>query len=265
MGPTKRQARIAGLPEVLNVSPAAGHAAAEGVLMMNPTKKQARVAGLLYLIAGLAAPIGLIYVPSKLIVSGNAAETANRIRAGEWLLRLGIGTELFHQVLFIFVVLALYRLFKGVNESLARLMVILGAVVSVPIVLLNAVNEVAALVLVKGQGFAAVLEASQRDALAYLFLYLHGQGIAVAEIFWGLWLFPFGILVVRSGFMPRVLGVLLMVAGAGYLADSAASLLAPAYAPAVSQVATVLEMGELPIIVWLLIWGVRGERAVVAA
>ncbi len=232
---------------------------------MTPSKRQARIAGLLYLIAGLPAPIGLIYVPSKLIVSGDAAETANRIRGGEWLLRLGIGTELFHQVLFIFVVLALYRLFTDVDKSLARLMVILGAVVSVPMVLLNTVNEIAALVLVKGQGFASVLDASQRDALAYLFLYVHGQGIAVAQIFWGLWLFPFGILVVRCGFIPRVLGVVLMIAGAGYLADSAATLLVPAYAPAVSQVATVLEMGELPIIVWLLIWGVRKERAVVAA
>jgi hypothetical protein len=228
---------------------------------MHSTKKQARVAGLLYLLASIPAPIGLVYVPSKLIVSGDATATAHRIRAFESLLRIGIASELFTQIIFIFVVLALYRLFKAVNETLARQMVILGALVSVPIVFLNVLNEIAALVLVSGADFLSVFDKRHLDALAYLFLRLHGQGIEVVAIFWGLWLFPFGMLVMRSGFIPRILGVLLMIAGFGYLVSSFTSLLLPQYAKLVGQFAMVLELGELPIIFWLLIWGARVPRS----
>lgn len=153
------------------------------------------------LLVVLSAPIGLVYVPGKLIVFGNATATANNIRASEWLFRIGIASELIHQVIFLFVVLALYQLFKAVNETYAN--------------------------------------------------------ITVVSIFWGLWLFPFGMLVIRSGFIPRVFGVLLMIAGVGNVADSFATLVLPRYAPAVSQVASPLQLAELPIVFWLLIWGAR--------
>jgi hypothetical protein len=224
---------------------------------MNSIKKQARIAGLLYLLLAIPAPIGLVYVPSKLIVSGDATATADRIRAFESLLRIGIASELFTQIIFIFVVLALYRLFKAVNETLARQMVILGALVSVPIVFLNVLNEIAALVLVSGADFLSVFDKSQLDSLAYLFLHLHSQGIDVVAIFWGLWLFPFGMLVIQSGFIPRILGVLLMIAGFGNVVGSVTTLLLPQYAKLVGQFATVLAFGELPIIFWLLIWGAK--------
>jgi hypothetical protein len=120
---------------------------------MNSTKKQARVAGLLYLVLAIPAPIGLVYVPSKLIVSGDATATADRIRGSESLLRIGIASELFPQIMVIFLVLALYRLFKAVNKTLARQVVILGALVSVPIVFLNVLNEIAALILVSGADY----------------------------------------------------------------------------------------------------------------
>ncbi len=227
---------------------------------MSTIKQQARRAGLLYFLLAITAPIGLMYVPSKLIVSGNATATADRIRASEWLLRVGIASELFHQVMVIFLVLALYRLFKPVNESLARQVVILGALVSVPIMFANVLNEIAALTLVRGAGFLSAFEKSELDSLAYLFLRLHSQGITVASIFWGLWLFPFGMLVIRSGFIPRVLGVLMMIAGLAYLASAATSLLLPQYSHAVDPVALVLEIGEIPIVFWLLIWGAREQR-----
>src|SRR5712692_55623 len=197
---------------------------------MNQTRKRARVAGLLYLLIGITAPIGLVYVPSTLIVPGDATATADHIRASESLLRIGIASELFHQTIAIFLVLALYRLFKAVNETYAWQMVILGALVSVPIVFLNVLNEIAALVLVSGADFLSVFDKRQLDALAFLFLRLHNQGINVASIFWGLWLFPFGMLVIRSGFIPRVLGVLLMIAGSAYLVSSFTSVLLPRYA-----------------------------------
>jgi hypothetical protein len=148
-------------------------------------------------------------------------------------------------------------LFKAVNEALAKQLVILGALVAVPIMFVNVLNEIAALVLVTGADFLTVFEKPQLDALAYLFLGLHGQGITVASIFWGLWLFPFGILVIRSGFIPRVFGVLLMIAGVGYLASALATLVLPRYAPLVSRVALPLEAAEVPIIFWLLIWGAK--------
>lgn len=106
-----------------------------------------------------------------------------------------------------------------------------------------------------------MFERPQLDALAYLFLRLHGQGIAVASVFWGLWLFPFGTLVIRSGFIPRIFGLLLMVAGVANLGGSFADLVLPRYAPLVSQVASPLQLAELPIVFWLLIWGAKTPDA----
>jgi hypothetical protein len=225
---------------------------------MNSIKKQARIAGLWYLLASIPAPFALIYVPSKLIVFGDATATANHVRASETLLRLGIASELTSFIIFIFVVLALYRLFKGVNEKQALAMAFL-ILVSIPISLLNVLNEIAALVLVSGANFLSVFEKGQLDALAYLFLRLHGQGFVVAQIFWGLWLFPFGILIIRSGFIPRFLGVLLFIAGSGYLASSFTSLVLPSYRHLVDQFTMVLTAGELPIIFWLLIRGAKDQ------
>jgi len=229
------------------------------------TRQQARLAGLLYFILGLIAPIGLILVPGKLIVSGNATATADNLRASEWLLRLGIASELVHQALAVFLVLALYRLFQPVDEMLAKQVVILGALVSVPIVFVNVLNDVAALILVSGADWLSVFEKPELDALVYLFLRLHARGITVASIFWGLWLFPFGLLVIRSGFIPRVLGVLLMIAGTAYLASAFATLVLPQYAPLVGKIALPLEVGELPIIFWLLIWGAKTRPTAAAA
>ena len=182
--------------------------------------------------------------------------TADHVRASGALLRFGIASELISSIVFIFVVLALYRLLKGVNKKHALTMVIL-LLVSIPISLLNVLNDIAPLILVSGADFLSVFDKRQLDALAYLFLRLHIQGFVVAAIFWGLWLFPFAILVIRSGFIPRVLGILLFIAGSAYLVSSFTSLLLPRYAPLVNQFAIVLEIGELPIMFWLLIWGAK--------
>jgi hypothetical protein len=133
--------------------------------------------------------------------------------------------------------------------------------VSIPILFLNVLNDVAALILVSGADFLSVFPKPQLDALAYLFVRLHSQGITVASIFWGLWLFPFGMLVVRSGFIPKVLGVLLWIAGASYLATSFATLILPRYASQVSRVAFPFSVAELPIVFWLAIWGAKAQPA----
>ena len=163
-------------------------------------KKQARIAGLLYLLASIPAFFAWVYVPNKLIVTGDATATANRVRASETLLRLSIGSELIGLIVFIFVVLALYQLFKSVNEKHALAMATL-LLISLPISFLSVVNEMAALIVVSGASFLSGFDQPQLDTLAYLFFRLHNQGLVVAQIFWGLWLFPFGVLVIRSGFI----------------------------------------------------------------
>jgi len=229
---------------------------------MDSTKKTARLAGLLYLLSSLPAPFALIYVPGKMFVRGDATATADRLRTSETLLRTGIGAELLSTCAFIFVPLVLYRLFKPVSEKNALAMLVL-ILLSVPISFVNVLNDLAALYFAGGAGanFLSVFDAHQRDALAYLFLRLHGNGYSLAQVFWGLWLFPFGICVIRSGFIPRFLGVLLMIAGVGYVADSTARLVFPQYADAVGRVAGILNFCELPIIFWLLIWGAKPQRS----
>lgn len=225
---------------------------------MNSTKSTARVAGLLYLLASLPAPFVLLYIPGKLIVPGNATATAHNILASESLFRIGIAGELITAAFFLFVPLALYRLLRGVNKGQASLMVTLFAV-SVPISFVNALNSIAALMLVRGADFLSVFDQPQREALAMLFLRLHSQGFVGAQIFWGLWLFPFGLLVYKSGFLPRILGVLLMINCFAYLADSFTSLLWPAYLHTVSQVTLAPKFGELAILLWLLIIGAKDQ------
>jgi hypothetical protein len=224
---------------------------------LDAIKKQAHTAGVLYLLIGITAPIALEYVPGRLFVVNNASETADRLRASGWLVHASIGSELFYQVTAIFLTLALYRLFKAVDEKQAALVVILGALVSVPIIFVNVLNEVAALILVSGASYLSVFDKPQLDALAYLFLRLHMRGIDVASVFWGLWLFPFGTLVIRSGFIPRVFGFLLWIAGVGYLAAATNALVLPQRVPIIGQVAGIMVIAEVPIILWLLIWGAR--------
>jgi hypothetical protein len=231
---------------------------------MNSTKKTARVAGLLYLLAGIPAPFVLIYIPHTLIVPGNATATAHNILASESLFRIGIAGELITAAFFLFVPLALYRLLKGVNKGQASLMVTLFAV-SVPISFMNVLNSIAALMLVRGADFLSVFDQPQREALAMLFLRMHSQGFVAAQIFWGLWLFPFGLLVYKSGFLPRILGVLLMINCFAYLADSFTSLLWPAYFHAVSQVTLAPKFGEVAIILWLLIIGAKDQPLAAAS
>ena len=223
---------------------------------MNAIKKQAHTAGVLYVLASITAVFAWIYVNGKIFVRDDATATANNIRAFASLLRLGIASEVIGSVLFIFVVLALYRLFKSVSEKHAMAMAIL-LLISTPISLLSVLGELAALIVAGGANFLSTFDQYQLDSLSYLFFRLHGQALVVAQVFWGLWLFPFGLLVIRSGFIPRFLGYLLWIAAFGHLANSATALLSPTYRQAVGQFADPLQMAELPIIFWLLIWGAR--------
>ena len=223
---------------------------------MSSTKNPGRVAGLLYILVSILGFFAMGYVPNKLIVHGNAAATASNILASETLFRLGIAGELIGQAGFIFVALALYDLFKGVHRRQASLMVIL-IVVSIPIAFLNELNAIAALVLVRGADFLSIFEKPQREALAMLFLKLHGQGFVVAEMFWGLWLFPLGLLVYRSQFLPRFLGIWLVFAGVAWVILSLVGLLLPQYEDKVYSYSQPAFFGEIALMLWLLIKGAR--------
>jgi len=231
---------------------------------MNSTKKIARLAGVLYLVNGLAGFFGIVYVPGKLIVSGNTAATASNILASERLFRLGIVSELICAAEFIYLVWVLYRLFGGVNKTHAALMVIWG-LAFIPVMTVNVLSEIAALVLLRGTDYLAVISQLNREALAMLFLDLHRYGYVIGWIF-GPWLFHLGVLIYRSGFIPRFLGVLLVAAGFGYLADSVTPLLLPSYANVVSRIAGIpLTLGEPALILWLLIVGAKGQSLKAAA
>lgn len=231
--------------------------------MAQPTEHQIvsiRSAGFLYIAMALTAPFALLYIPGKLIVRGDAAATAELIRNSEQLFRLGIGLELFHQAIAVFLVLALYRLFRPIDETQAKLLVMLGALVSVPVMFLNVLNHIAALIVLGRPDYLSSFTNDQLESLAYLFIRLHEQGIDIASIFWGLWLFPFGILVIRSGFVPRIIGYLLYVAGAAYVLAAATSLLLPAYASSVGEIALIFEMGELPVLFWFVFRAIKPPR-----
>jgi hypothetical protein len=220
-------------------------------------RSQARRAGLLYALQSSLAPFAYLYVPGVLLVEGSALATADRVRASENLLRAAIVSELYGVTLLVFASLALYQLFKKVDERNAVLMAAL-MLVSVPISYVNSLFNIAPLVLIKNPAIAAALEPGQAAALATFFLRLHNSGLVVNQIFWGLWLFPLGVLVIRSGFIPRWLAYPLFFAGAGYVTHSLGALL-PASMRSITQYGQILGVGEIPFSLYLLIRGARGH------
>jgi uncharacterized protein DUF4386 len=225
---------------------------------MNSSKRKARIAGLLYLLLALTGVFNLIYVPTTLFVSGDATATVANIVSFELLFRTGILSGLISNILFVFLVLALYRLFKEINHKQAILMVTL-VVISVATSFVNTFNQIAVLILLSGADFLSVFEKPQLDAAAYVFLRVHSHALQIIQIFWGLWLFPFGLLVYKSRFIPKILGVFLFIAGFAYLLSSFTYLVLPQYNATISPVITVLESAELPIILWLLFVGVKTQ------
>lgn len=230
---------------------------------MHPLNKTARIAGFLYLLVVITGFFSLMYVPGKLFVPGDASAMANNILAHQSLFRAYIVVGLFSELLFIATVLALYQLLKGVGPQFAILMVLL-VLLDAPLGFVSAANDVAALTFLRGADFLAVFDPAQRNALAILLLKLNGQGILISEIFWGLWLFPLGVLVYRSRFLPRLLGIWLIVNGVAYVMLSATGLLWPEHLKTASMMATPILLGEVVFTLWLLIVGIRMPRSPVA-
>jgi hypothetical protein len=224
---------------------------------MSSTRNPGRVAGLWYLLLCVLGPLRLIYIPSKLFVHGNAGATANNIAAHQWLFRFGIVADLVGAVVLIFLALALYRLFKGVDPYLAVLVVILGGVMPSLLYFVNVVSDAGALMIARGPTFLSVFDKPQRDALVMLLLRLHDHQNTAAEILWGLWLLPLAMLVYKSHFLPRFLGVWLAINGFAYLILSFTGVLFPQYEGKVFLVSQPALFAELAFMLWLVIKGAR--------
>jgi hypothetical protein len=223
---------------------------------MSERKHLGRVAGLWYAAMALTGPIGILYAPSQIHVSGDAAATAASLLAHATIARVGVLASIACQVSFVFLVLALERYFEGVDRRLSRLMRAL-VLVAAPIAIVNELTVLGALEVVGGAG--AALAVPERDEIALALLNVHALGVdAVAGMFWGLWLFPFGLLAIRSGFVPKLLGGLLILGGVSYVADASLALLAPALRASVTGLLLLpLAAGELSTVAWLLIKGAR--------
>ena len=221
-------------------------------------KKTARFAGLLYLIWVIIGVYGLIFVPLQTIVSGNAAATAKKILSNEFIFRTGIIVDIVTNTIWVFLVLILYRLFKDVNKRQAKLMVAL-VIVQIPAVFFVESLNITSLMLFKGE-ILQTFQLSQRQDLAMLFLKMNDYGTLILEMFWGLWLLPFGYLVYKSGFIPRLFGILLLLNGIAYIIASFVSILFPDYQTIITQIAMPFwGFGEISITLWLLIKGIKND------
>ena len=229
---------------------------------MTTENSRDRLAGLLYLVVVVAGTFSLGYVPSQVTVPEDPAATVANIVAAETLFRWGLAGFVVMQVAFLLLPLALYRLFRNVDRPAAVLMVAL-ALASVPIGLVGLTHKIDALELLTDPAFGAAYASPQLQAEAMAALLSYGNTVLMASVFWGLWLIPFGYLVVKSGAVPRVLGVLLMLGGVGYTVDLFGDLLVPGYSGTLlARYATLpASAGEILTCLWLLLVGARRPAA----
>jgi Domain of unknown function (DUF4386) len=222
------------------------------------TKRLARLAGAVYVSLGVATAFGFYHAP---LVQGDLSAIAHDLTKSDLRFHIGVVTDVVSAALSVPLALLLYQLLKPVHEMQAVLMAVL-LVAAMPISFVVALNYVAAQWLLSGAPVVAALAIEQREALGMLFLRLHTHGVLAVEIFWGLWLVPFGLLVRKSRFLPPVLGILLVIAGVAYVAHSIISLLLDGRRIILYELVTMLARaaGEFPIMLWLLIKGADAHR-----
>ena len=222
---------------------------------MSAVRNPGRVVGLWYFSLVVVGPLTLLYIPNKLFVPGDAAATAANIASHQLLFEIGMLADVVGSMFLIFLVLAFYRLFKDVDQYWAVLLVITGGIMPAVLQLVNFVNSAGALTVAQAPGFLGALDKAQRDALVMLFVTLHEHQITAAEILWGVWLFPMGILTYKSGFLPRFIGVWLVVNGIAYVLMCVTRVLAPHLADRLFLYLQPALFGELVMMAWLLIKG----------
>lgn len=221
----------------------------------NAISKQARIAGLIFFVWAMTGLFGLMYLPSQINL-----RDAQSILAHEFLFRIGILNGLFSAVLWVLLALALYRLLRQIHEFQAKLLVAL-VIVQVPAIFMTEAFNLSSLLLIKGE-VLQTFDPSQREDLALLFLRINDAATLALELFWGLWLFPLALLVYRSRFLPRFLGVWLVFNGFAYLLLFFTNLLLTQYGKMIYQIAFPAFFGELALALWLLIKGAKERHPV---
>ncbi len=221
----------------------------------NPLKI-ARFAGFLYLLQIPLGVFGILYVPNALVVHGDAAATARNILANELMFRLSIVSAMLCALVTLGTALFLYKLLKRVSKNYATLMVIFTLVLA-PITMLNELNQIAVLLFLKGSEYLTIFTTSQLQTLVLVFLDLHEYGIHIMDIFFGLWLFPMGYLVFKSNYIPKIIGIFLVIACFGYLIDFTTFFVFPNVKIVASRFTFI---GEVMMVSWLVIKGVNVEQ-----
>lgn len=225
---------------------------------MNSLKKTARGAGILYIIMDIFMIFSGMIVDPKIHVPGDAVATATNILAFEWLFRLDVVSNIVGQILFLLLVLALYNLFESVDKRQARLMVVL-VVASVSLSIFSILNQYVPILLLSDADHLTAFNPAQLQTLSMVFIDIYKHGIQVAEIFWGLWLIPLGLLAYKSRFVPKVLVVLLLIGCLGHLLTFLSTFLFAGYSTTLTPIAETIMIGELPIFLWFLIKGVKDQ------
>ncbi len=221
------------------------------------TRRLARLAGAVYVLLGVASAFGFYHAP---VVQSDLAAIARTLIASDVRFRIGVVADVLSAALAVPLALLLYQLLRPVHKMQAVWMAVL-LLVAMPISFVVALDYVAAQWLLSGAPIVSALGGPERQALGMLFLSLQTHGVLAVEIFWGLWLLPLGLLVWRSRFLPRVLGVLLVIAGVAYVAHSLTTLLLDGQRFPLFERVTLLARaaGELPTMLWLLVMG-AGQR-----
>ncbi len=224
--------------------------------MNNDRNKTARLAGLIYLVTVFTGIFHLVYVPTKLIVWNDSSQTLENLINNEFLFRFGITAEVIMLIAFLLLPIVLYKLLNQVNQNYAKLMVVF-VFISIPFSFANVLKKFSILTLIKKPDYLQNLSTEEIQTQLMFFLDSYSDGINVSQVFWGLWLMPFGYLVYKSGFLPKILGVFLIVGGVGYLIEFFAGFLISNYyntiIPTIAKLPSTV--GEIGTCLWLLIMG----------
>ena len=224
--------------------------------------KNARIAGLLYLILILSGVIGIVYIPSQIINWDSPVETLTNLQNSQLLFKISILSELLCYLIFLLLALVLYNLFKNVNRRHAVLMVLL-VLLSIPMAFINVLHKFSVLTLVNKSDYVKGFSSEEIATRILLELEFYGNGTQLIYIFWGLWLFPFGYLVYTSGFLPKILGVFLMIGCFSYLIEFLGPFLFSTYGDHelfATLVGIPSSIGEFGICLWMLIMGAKKQN-----
>lgn len=225
---------------------------------MGTNKKTARLAGLLWLLMFIFGPIAQI-IRDKLFITEDKVTTANNIIANNFLFRIGFVSDLIMMILFLLLPLVLYKLLSTINKNLAAVMVIF-AIVGTAINMMNLLNEFSSLQFLSDVGYRKAFEAGQLQAQAMHSYNLYLHGYEIANVFFALWLLPLGLLVYKSRFIPKILGILLVVGGCGLFLEVFIHFLFPSFTGVTTIILIPQTIAEFSFLAWILIRGINESK-----